>query len=138
MPIVKHVRRSAGERAHTAHFVRTKDRERPAAVPESFVQRILADMESPDDAARARAVREICPCRMPWDVFERLRRAAKRLQHDPNPIVAANARHIEVDARAVAMHEGAFDQVQEQEDAATEHHPRPERRRRSSTALRRR
>src|SRR5207249_8345901 len=80
---------------------------------EADVQRLLADMKSPNEMTRAVAVREICPCRMPWEVFDRLRRAAKPLQKDPSPVVRANALHIEQDAREVASMESMSERYQE-------------------------
>src|SRR5262249_53521374 len=102
--------------AHITHFVETKEKERPACVSEAKIERILAEMESEDELTRAKAVREICPCRMPWEVFTRLRKAAKRLQNDPSPLVAANARHIEEDARTVASFEAQLESAQEREE----------------------
>src|SRR5262249_49108365 len=102
--------------AHIEHFVETKERERPACVSEAEIERILVEMQSEDEGTRAKAVREICPCRMPWDVFARLRKAAKRLQNDPSPLVAANARHIEEDARTVASFEAQLEWARERED----------------------
>jgi hypothetical protein len=63
---------------------------------------LLAGMESPDEQVRAQAVRQVCPCRLPWEVFSQVRGAAKRLQHDPSPLVRANALHVEEDARELA------------------------------------
>src|SRR5262249_46440447 len=90
---------------HMEQLVAEVERRR-SGYAEADVERLLAEMQSPDEEARARAVREICPCRMPWEVFDRLRRAAKRLQKDPSPLVRANALHIEQDAREVASTEG--------------------------------
>jgi hypothetical protein len=64
---------------------------------------LLADMESLDEQVRAQAVREACPCRLPWEAFSQVRSAAKRLQRDPSPLVRANARHVEEDARELAV-----------------------------------
>jgi len=104
------------EIAHIEHFVRTKEQERRSYVPEREIERILSQMQSEDEVLRAKAVREICPCRIPWGVFERLRKAAKRLQNDPSPLVAANARHIEEDARRVAYCEAQLERAQERDD----------------------
>ena len=101
------------ERAHIEHFVQTKERERLQCISEAEIERILTGMGSEDEVTRAKAVREICPCRMPWEVFTRLRKAAQRLQRDPSPLVAANARHIEEDAKRVASFEAQAEQIQE-------------------------
>jgi hypothetical protein len=105
--------RSRREIAHVEHFVQTVEKARVGVDWETEAARIVAEMQSADDETRARAVREICPCAMPWEIFNRLRQAAKRLQHDPNPKVAKNARHIEVDAKLVMAFEGSFERIRE-------------------------
>jgi len=106
------------ERAHIEHFVQTADEERAQPFTEADVERILKEMHDDDAVIRAKAVRQICPCRVPWDVFQRLRKQAKSLQHDPSPLVAANARHIEVDAKRVAGFESKLEQIQDYEEDA--------------------
>lgn len=120
MTLSRNALRSRHEIAHVEHFVATVESERSQSDWDGEVERILLEMKSPDDETRARAVREICPCRMPWAAFYRLRKAAKRLQHDPNPKVAANALHIEVDARQVAMSEGRLELMREHQETAHE------------------
>jgi hypothetical protein len=93
-----------------------KRRSRPIGAAD--IEHILANMQSEDEATRANAVRQICPCRMPWEVFDRLRKAAKPLQKDPSPPVRANALHIEEDAREVASLEALSERLQEREEAA--------------------
>jgi hypothetical protein len=85
---------------------------------EADVERILEQMQSEDEILRASAVRQICPCRMPWEVFERLRKAAKPRQKDPSPQVRADALHIEEDARLVAGFEAQMEREREQEENA--------------------
>lgn len=80
------------------------------------LQRILTELESPDELVRAKAVREACPCRVSWPVFQRLRKSVKRLQHDPSAVVRANAWHVEEDAREVLAFEGLRDRLGEGED----------------------
>jgi hypothetical protein len=65
---------------------------------------------------------------MPWEVFDRLRKAAKPLQKDPSPLVRANALHIEEDAREVASLEAIRERLQEREEAEAEAQRRPDRR----------
>jgi hypothetical protein len=105
------------------------ERRRSQSIGEADIQRILADMHSEDEVTRANAVRQICPCRMPWEVFDRLRKAAKPLQKDPSPLVRANALHIEEDAREVASLEALSERLQEWEESKTSH---------SQSAIRRR
>jgi hypothetical protein len=77
--------------------------------------RLLAEMQSPDELARAQAVRQVCPCRLPWDVFRQVRKAAQRLRHDPSALVRANALHVEEDAREIEALEALREQVAERE-----------------------
>ena len=103
------------------------ERRRSRPVSAADIERILIDMQSVDEVTRANAVREICPCRMPWEVFDRLRRAAKPLQKDPSPLVRANARHIEEDAREVASMEALSEKLQEWEENEADADPQPDR-----------
>jgi hypothetical protein len=89
------------------------EKERSQPMSQADIDQILADMQSPDEHIRAKAVRQICPCRMPWDVFGRLRKAAKRLQKDPSPLVRANARHVEEDARQIESLEALCEWLEE-------------------------
>ena len=73
---------------------------------------------APDEVVRARAVRQVCPCRVSWEAFDRLRKVAQQLQRDPSPLVRANARHVEEDAREVRALEALWEQVQEAEEEA--------------------
>jgi hypothetical protein len=75
--------------------------------------RLLAELQSPDERVRARAVRQVCPCRLPWEVFRRVRKAAQRLRHDPSALVRANARHVEEDAREIEALEALRERVAE-------------------------
>lgn len=112
--------RSRDHIAHIEHFVQTVDNARSGADWEIEAARIADEMQSDEAEIRARAVRKICPCKMPWPVFNRLRKAAKRLQHDPDPKVAANARHIEVDATQVMTMEGSLERIRERMEIVDE------------------
>jgi hypothetical protein len=105
---------------HVEGMVAEVERHRARPFSEADLQRLLADIESPDELTRMRAVRDICPCRMPWEVFDRLRRAAKGLQKDPSPLVRANARHVEEDARHVASVESLSERYQEYQEVEEE------------------
>lgn len=105
---------------HMEGMLSNVERRRARPFSEADVQRLLADMKSPDEMTRAGAVREICPCRMPWEVFDQLRRAAKPLQKDPSPVARANALHIEQDAREVAGMESLSERYQEFQEVAEE------------------
>lgn len=94
----------------------------------AHIARLLDEMRSPDEQIRAQAVRQVCPCRMPWNVFGRVRKAAQRLQKDSSPLVRANARHIEEDAGEIEVLEALREWVMEHEEALEEAPHRPKRR----------
>jgi hypothetical protein len=77
---------------------------------------LLEAMRSPDERVRAEAVRRICPCHVPWEVFFQVRKAAQRLQRDPSPLVRASARHVEEDARELAALEALRERLTERAD----------------------
>jgi hypothetical protein len=95
------------------------------------IARILAEMQSPDEQTRAHAVEQACPCRVPWDTFHQLRKAAQRLRKNPSPMVRANARHVEEDARELEALEALRERITEQEEGPDEvwHRPREKRKR---------
>jgi hypothetical protein len=101
-------------------------RSHPASTAD--IARLLAEMQSPDEHVRAEAVRQVCPCRMPWEVFRQVRKAAQRLRDDPSPQVRANALHIEEDAREIEALEALRERVAEHEERLEETVQRPRRR----------
>jgi hypothetical protein len=74
---------------------------------------VLEQMRSPDAQDRAQAVRQVCPCHVPWDVYFAMRKAASRLKQDPSPLVRANAWHVEEDARELAALEALQERLAE-------------------------
>jgi hypothetical protein len=102
-------------RAYIEQFIARVEVKRSQSCANIEVERILADMLSDDATIRAQALRQICPCRMPWEVFEQLRKAAKSLRKDPSPLVRANALHIEEDAKLVASFEATLAQLKDRE-----------------------
>lgn len=60
--------------------------------------RLLADLESSNEAVRLKALGSLCPCRGGWEIFERHMDVVVRLKKDPNPRVRARALHIFEDA----------------------------------------
>jgi hypothetical protein len=118
---------SPSQKEYLERHLAEVERRRSQAIGEAEVERLLAEMQSADEVTRANAVRQICPCRMPWEVFDRLRKAAKPLQKDPSPLVRANALHVEEDAREVASLESLSEQLAEWEEGE-EAAPRPDRR----------
>jgi hypothetical protein len=64
----------------------------PTPEPSPALARILNDLQSPDAATRAQAVRSLCPCRgTPWElpVFERV----LAMRNDPSPVVRHAVEH---------------------------------------------
>ena len=116
-------------RAYVQNFVARLEEKRSRGWTEADIDRILRGMESEDEAVRAAAVREICPCRMPDELFFKLRAAAKRLQHDSSPIVRESARHIEEDARMVASFEAQAEHWAEESERPEARSAKPRRRR---------
>src|SRR6266567_556291 len=121
---------SSSQQDYMERHLAEVEKRRSQSIGEADVERILAEMRSEDEVTRANAVRQICPCRMPWEVFDRLRKAAKPLQKDPSPLVRADALHIEEDAREVASLESLSERLQEWEEGEAAA-PRPDRRGRS-------
>jgi hypothetical protein len=66
-------------------------------------------------------MRQVCSCRLPWGLFAQLRPAAKRLQHDPSPLVRANALHVEEDAKEIAALETLQEWIAEREPSGIAH-----------------
>jgi hypothetical protein len=61
-------------------------------------ERFSQELRSADEATRARAAREICPCRLGWDVFQRCMERVEPLRKDPSPMVRKAALHVFEDA----------------------------------------
>ena len=59
---------------------------------------LLLDLQSSDEATRARAVRAICPCHAGWQAFEEHMKIVAALQKDASPLVRDVARHVFEDA----------------------------------------
>ena len=104
--------------AYAEHVIAHVQERRSRPFGGADLARILAELESPDEVVRARAVRQVCPCRVSWEVFDRLRKVAQQMQRDPSPLVRANARHVEEDAREVRALEALWEQLHEAEEEA--------------------
>jgi hypothetical protein len=59
---------------------------------------VRAGLESPDDQVRLRALRQCCPCRSGYSVYEAFRPEVSRLRKDPHPEIRRLALHIEREA----------------------------------------
>lgn len=113
----KHRQRlTPSNRIYMERFLEGVEKERAQAHGDDEVETIFAGLQSDDECTRADAVRQICPCRTPVEVFRQLRKAAKHFQHDPSPLVRANALHIEEDARKVESIESELERAREQEE----------------------
>ena len=62
------------------------------------LERLLSDLQSPDETVRARAVRSLCPCHAGWERFEQLFSVVLGLTQDSSPAVRAHALHVYEDA----------------------------------------
>jgi hypothetical protein len=83
-----------------AERVQKARRKKSARTPaiEIDPERTLANLHAVDEAARAQAARELCPCRTGWSVFEQNLGVLRRMTKDPSPLVRANALHVFEDA----------------------------------------
>jgi len=75
---------------------------------------LLAQLYSPDDEVRVRALHRVCPCGAGFGVCERFRGEVQRLQKDPSPQVRAAALHAEQDACLIELLEANLDRAEEQ------------------------
>jgi hypothetical protein len=126
--MMKRLRVSVSTRAYMERKLSCVAGRRAGAPDADAVARLLAEMRSPDERVRAQAVRQVCPCHVSWDVFAQMRKTVQGLQHDPSPLVRANARHVEEDAREIAALEALREWVMEHEADVEEAAHRPQRR----------
>jgi hypothetical protein len=61
-------------------------------------ERVLPDLQAPDEEARAEAVCALCPCHVGWEVFEADVGEVLRALRDPSRAVRAKALHVLQDA----------------------------------------
>ena len=74
-----------------------KKKEHAACAVEDL-ERVLADLQSPEETVRGRAVGSLCPCHAGWQGFEQHMDVVARLKKDPSPSVRARALHVFADA----------------------------------------
>jgi hypothetical protein len=87
------------EKKHRHRVLRTMERQPERAMAlEPDVNQIVADFKAPDEATRGKAVRQVCPCRMGWEVFQETMEPLKKMTKDPSPYVRAQALHVFEDA----------------------------------------
>jgi hypothetical protein len=66
------------------------------------LNRIMAEAVSEDEETRARAVRNLCPCRVGWDSFEEGMEVVNKMRKDPSLEVRRQALHVFEDAYQMA------------------------------------
>jgi hypothetical protein len=88
------------------------ERRRRSCVPDT--EALLAQLRSPDEEARVKALHRVCPCASGFLVYERFRSEVRRLQKDPSPRVRAAALHVEADACVIEEIDANFDRAGEQ------------------------
>ena len=77
---------------------------------------LLSDLQSPDEAVRARALGLLCPCRNGWELFEQHVGVVSQLTKDSSPGIRAHALHIFQDAgliQSIADAEYRFQSVED-------------------------
>jgi hypothetical protein len=62
---------------------------------------VRSGLESSDDQVRLRVLRQCCPCRSGYSVYEAFRSEVWRLRKDPHPEIRKLALHIEQEACAI-------------------------------------
>lgn len=93
------------------------------------IAQLLFDLHSPDTAVRAAALQRLCPCHLAWEIFEPLRKQAKRLQKDPDPTVQMLAIQIEQEVEEIASLETMRDLLEEAEEEGVDEWKQQERKR---------
>jgi hypothetical protein len=61
-------------------------------------ERLISELQSPDETIRAKAVRALCPCHAGWELFEQHIGVVSPLEKDISPAVRAHALHVLEDA----------------------------------------
>lgn len=65
-------------------------------------ERLLEELESEDEAIRAKALRSLCPCHGDWKMFEENLLLVERFRKDPSPLVRRTALHLFEDAGEIS------------------------------------
>ena len=69
------------------------------------MERLLSDLQSPDEERRGEAVRGLCPCHAGWDAFEGHVSDVLRMLRDSSRGVRAQALHVFEDATRMQLAE---------------------------------
>ncbi len=67
------------------------------------VERLLSEIQSPDETVRGDAVRSLCPCHTGREVFEQHVSLVHRLMRDSSRVVRAHALHVFEDAARMQL-----------------------------------
>jgi hypothetical protein len=86
------------KRDYAEVFLDAVEQKRSRPPTEQQVEHTLAEMCSPDENVRAEAVRHLCPCRVPWSIYQQNLGAVQALQKDSSPQVRRAALHLDEDA----------------------------------------
>jgi hypothetical protein len=77
------------------------------------VDTLLANLESPDELVRAKALQRLCPCHS-WRLYEQHMDVVRRSRKDPSPLVRRVATHIEREIVEIESIERWVDRVTEE------------------------
>jgi hypothetical protein len=78
---------------------------------------MLSNLQSRDELVRGKAVSDLCPCRVGWELFEQYVDIVSRLTKDSSPQVSAIALHVIRDAALLQSIGDAEYRFQSVEDA---------------------
>jgi hypothetical protein len=74
---------------------------------------VLANLESPHELVRAKALQQLCPCRS-WHRYEQHMDLVRRFRKDPSPMVRGVATHIEREIVEIESIERWVDRVSDE------------------------
>ena len=80
-------------------------------------ERLLSELQSPDEIVRAKAIRSLCPCHAAWSAFEQFIGVLSRLTQDSSPAVRAHALHVYEDAVKIQSLEDSAHRLEAVEEA---------------------
>ncbi len=86
------------------------------------LERLLLDLQSPDETVRAKAVRSLCPCHAGWKRFEELFSVVSQLTQDSSPAVRAHALHVYEDAVKIQSIEDSAHRLETVEEKLRQKH----------------
>ena len=98
-------------------------RKKHPACPAIDGERLLRDMQSPDETVRGKTVRGLCPCHAGWEAFERHVSLVLRAIGDRSRGVRAQALHVFHDAARMQLTDELDDRLQEAAERVREKRP---------------